>query len=667
MEVKTRGPQSSDIVVITDWPDKSDLKKGIVFSGPQGHLFDKICNDAGVTGKQFFIYPIINCPMTVPKGKGTAKGLVKFLTNSGFLDKTRLDNLKINLQLTKPNVIICVGELALQILTGNSGVRRFMGSILRPLPHWEIDTCKVIPILHPKDIYRLYRDFYYTSIYIKRAVKYQTHHGVFHEPLSLEIISSYKGITTYARDNRSSPYLVTDIETYFNMISCIGISLSPDTAVTIPLLDGSIPTLELAEILIYLQKLYNHFPVVNQNLMFDHIHLEEAGFRLPNILGDTMLNASVLYPELPKNLGFLNSLYTEIPYFKDESEGTYRPSKQLYLYCGKDCVSTYRIYNEQKKELKECGTEDFLENRVIKQYYPTYKELNTTGIQIDVKVRDALIQKYTDLLDYYTQVVIDATGNPEFNPLSSKQCTILFYDFLELPPVKRRRASGPSSRTSDENAIEYLLLNHVENEDVKDLLMAILCCRKIKKVLENLNIPLHPGDIFRTSFNLAGTETGRTATNKSGKNSSRKSGDRIYTIDDKEKLVGTDLGFPIHNISKHGKELPDGTILGDDVRKMFVPRDGYVFVEGDQSKAEVVCVTVLSKDFDLYQRFYETNIHKETARDIFGIPIDKITDTMYQRGKRVRHAGNYDMGPKQLAVIGLMPQIEATQLLTKFH
>lgn len=653
--VNPSGPTSSKVMIVTDFPETGDLVRGKIFTSKQGYLFGKILEDGGA--KLNGMYTTATCFHVLFPDKKTVKNKKLFTKFIGEHSRSR-EEMNAEISLIQPNVILSVGEWPLQHLTGNNDIKRFQGSILNLHPQFSNkEHIKVIPVQHPRDIYKVYSAFYYTPVYIKRALRFKDDPRPFKEKIHIEIARNFQTLKNYVTSRKNSPYLVSDIETYYNLISCIGVSLDEESAVVVPLLEGDITHMELCEMLKFLQKSYNYFPFVNQNAVFDQIRLERYGFRIKTVLGDTMLNMGVLYPELPKNLGFINSMFTDIPYFKDEGKG-YTPCDQLYRYCGKDCISTYRIYKEQMKEADEVGVKTFITNRVMK-YYPVYRDMQLRGIQVDGKIRDELIENYEIQKTSYTGDIKSLLGF-NLNPLSPKQCDDLLYKYLKLPIQKKRRASGDYTNTADEDAIDFLILNHVDDPRVQDLLQKIVYVRKIEKILGYLNIPLHPGDVFHSSFNVSGTETGRTSTSKSG--------DNYYTYDETKGFDKTELGYAFQTIPKHGFELANGTRIGADIRKMFVPRDGYVFCEGDQSKAEAVIVTVLAQDWDLYSKFYDVNLHKITAMDVFGFKdISAVGVDEYNIGKRVRHAANYDMKEDTLAKQALIPVSKARQVLTAFH
>lgn len=654
MSIRPSGPTTAKVMVVTDYPHTSDFAKGTILSSKEGWLFNKMLNEAG--GSLTTCYVTSTCKHSLEFDKKKHKSKPQQLKHIADHTRTQQD-LKDEIKFINPNVIISVGEWPLQTLTRNSNIRRFQGSILNLAPEYEKDNIKVIPVQHPREIWKTYNTYYYTPIYLKRALEFKDNPYPFKEVLHIEVATNFNMLYNYLKDNQHEPFIVSDIETFYGMISCIGISLTDDSALVIPILEELISIPELCEMFKLLQKAYTHFPYVNQNAVFDQIRLEQYGFRIPYVLGDTMLNASVIYPELPKNLGFLNSLYTNIPYFKDEGTG-YRPSKQLYMYCGKDCISTRQIYKKQMVEAEEIKVKPFISNHLMK-FYPVYRDMQLRGLQVDGKVKQELLEKYNILASVYISDIKDILGR-DINPLSPKQCQVLLYDELKLPRQKKRRTNNEYTDTADEDAIDFLLLNHVDDPATRNLLQKIVYSRKVDKILNYINIPLHPGDVLRTSYNLAGTETGRT--------SSSKSGDYLYDFSESDGITASELGFALQTLPKHGFELADGSRLGEDIRRMFVPRDGFVYCEGDQSKAEAVIVTVLAEDWGFYHKFYTINIHKVTAIDVFGLKdISEITTDQYNKGKRVRHAANYDMKEATLAKQALCSLVHARNMLMAFH
>jgi DNA polymerase I-like protein with 3'-5' exonuclease and polymerase domains len=116
---------------------------------------------------------------------------------------------------------------------------------------------------------------------------------------------------------REAKLLAPDIETLNGQIRCIGFAWSRQDAIVVPFirdltgasywfdLETELRAWECVRAL-----LESEIPKVFQNGMFDINYLTRAGIYVRNCAHDTMLLHHVLYPELPKGLGFLGSIYS---------------------------------------------------------------------------------------------------------------------------------------------------------------------------------------------------------------------------------------------------------------------------------------------------------------------------------------------------------------------
>ncbi len=111
-----------------------------------------------------------------------------------------------------------------------------------------------------------------------------------------------------------------DIEVLNYEVSCISFSSTPELACVIPIADRW--SLD-EELLIWrgIQKVLGNRGSLKivQNGMFDiPFLLTHNGIETRGEIHDTMVGHSIIYPELPKSLGFLGSIYCgSQPYWKD--------------------------------------------------------------------------------------------------------------------------------------------------------------------------------------------------------------------------------------------------------------------------------------------------------------------------------------------------------------
>lgn len=84
------------------------------------------------------------------------------------------------------------------------------------------------------------------------------------------------------------------------------------------------------------------------------------------------------------------------------------------------------------------------------------------------------------------------------------------------------------------------------------------------------------------------------------------------------------------------QNIPIRMELGRAIRKVFLPEDGYVFLDADYSQIELRVLAHLSQDEKLIHAYEENqDIHTRTASEIFGIPMDEVTSTQRRDAKRL--------------------------------
>ena len=84
------------------------------------------------------------------------------------------------------------------------------------------------------------------------------------------------------------------------------------------------------------------------------------------------------------------------------------------------------------------------------------------------------------------------------------------------------------------------------------------------------------------------------------------------------------------------QNIPMRTELGRQIRKVFVPKEGCVFVDADYSQIELRLLAHMSQDEELIQAYKtDTDIHRITASQVFHIPLNEVTDLQRRNAKAV--------------------------------
>ncbi len=84
------------------------------------------------------------------------------------------------------------------------------------------------------------------------------------------------------------------------------------------------------------------------------------------------------------------------------------------------------------------------------------------------------------------------------------------------------------------------------------------------------------------------------------------------------------------------QNIPVRTELGSEIRKMFVPREGWVFVDADYSQIELRVLAHIADDKRMQEAFTSgMDIHTATAAQVFGVAPENVTPLMRRHAKAV--------------------------------
>ena len=84
------------------------------------------------------------------------------------------------------------------------------------------------------------------------------------------------------------------------------------------------------------------------------------------------------------------------------------------------------------------------------------------------------------------------------------------------------------------------------------------------------------------------------------------------------------------------QNIPMKTDLGRQIRKAFIPREGYTFTDADYSQIELRILAHMSGDPGLIEAYRENeDIHRITASKVFHTPMDEVTPLQRRNAKAV--------------------------------
>jgi len=115
------------------------------------------------------------------------------------------------------------------------------------------------------------------------------------------------------------------------------------------------------------------------------------------------------------------------------------------------------------------------------------------------------------------------------------------------------------------------------------------------------------------------------------------------------------------------QNIPVRMELGRLIRKVFVPEEGYVFVDADYSQIELRVLAHCSGDDKLIEAYNEAkDIHRITASQVFHVPFDEVTDLQRRNAKAVNFGIVYGISSFGLSQDLSITRKEAAQYIEDY-
>ena len=239
-----------------------------------------------------------------------------------------------------------------------------------------------------------------------------------------------------------------------------------------------------------------------------------------------------------------------------------------------DCM---RLYEEVEKPL-------------VKVLY----DMETTGVKVSRSELDALGAAYAEKIASLTADIYERCGC-KFNINSPSQLGEVLFDKLGLKSGKKGK-NGKYSTNAD------ILEKLAESEPVAGMVLRYRFFQKLLSTyIEGMRPFIDGAGLVHTTYNQTITSTGRlSSTNPNLQN------------------------IPIRE--EEGREL----------RKIFIPREGNVFIDADYSQIELRLLAHFSGCKELVAAYNEgRDIHTLTASQVFGVPQEAVTPKMRREAKAV--------------------------------
>ncbi|MGK5087539.1 DNA polymerase I [Bdellovibrionota bacterium FG-2] len=359
--------------------------------------------------------------------------------------------------------------------------------------------------------------------------------------------------------------------------------------------DAEVPQLTQGRVLSALKPFLENprFKKIGQNLKYDWSVLYQLGLRPDGIGADTMVASYVLDPEGRHNLKVLAAKYLNyevLPFEAVCGEG----KKQIGFdevsvavatrYSAEDAWIALKLWHELKGRLQAEGAMEVFA-KIDLPLVDILARMESQGVCIDKAWLAQLSCEFGAELKLIEEKVAAFTREP-VNLNSPKQLAKLLFEDLCLPAQTKTK----TGLSTDASVLEALAPLH----EVPCLLLEYREIAKLKGTyvdpLPELFDPV-TGKIH-ASFHQAVTATGR--------------------------LSSSDPNL---------QNIPVRSERGLKIRRGFVASPGNVLVSADYSQIELRILAHMSGDIELSRSFQkDEDVHKRTAGEIYGIPLDQVTD-----------------------------------------
>ena len=224
-------------------------------------------------------------------------------------------------------------------------------------------------------------------------------------------------------------------------------------------------------------------------------------------------------------------------------------TERLWVYNGLDCCVTLEVLEATLPQLDNMTGGTYALSSALQA---PVLEMNLHGVLIDEKERKRAIESYrcdSERLERNLyRIVHDGVGHTDFRNSAKTKAwrsnalvASLLYDVLKLPEIRKRNERGELARTVNRDALERLQIHFI----AQPIISHILVLRDFGKKIGVLETKIDADGRLRTSYNIAGTTTGRFSSsfNDFG------SGGNLQNVEERlRRVVIPDSGMKFANI-----------------------------------------------------------------------------------------------------------------------
>ena len=306
----------------------------------------------------------------------------------------------------------------------------------------------------------------------------------------------------------------------------------------------------------------------------------------------------------------------KLGYFSFEDE-------KVQKWMAYQAIVPYKIKSVLREKLKETGMESLYDEMELPCLYALY-EMEKNGIRVDGEALHQYGKKLRTRIEELT-AEIHAMAGEEFNINSPKKLGEILFEKLGLKNGKKTKTGYSTSA----EVLEKLTNAH-------PIIPRILEYRQLTKLnstyAEGLAGYIRADGRIHGKFHQTVTVTGR-----------------------------------ISSADPNLQNIPTRMPLGREIRKVFIPEEGSVFVDADYSQIELRVLAHMSNDKNLIQAYRQAeDIHAITASQVFHVPLEEVTPQLRRNAKAVNFGIVYGISAFGLGEDLGISRKEATEYIERY-
>ncbi len=263
--------------------------------------------------------------------------------------------------------------------------------------------------------------------------------------------------------------------------------------------------------------------------------------------------------------------------------------KQMPQLC---CQSVLEAWPVLEEKLKDSGMQELYRTVELPLIFTLYS-MQDFGIRADRKALKEYGDKLAVMVVQLEQEIYELAGE-KFNINSPKQLGVILFEKMKLTAAKK-------TKTGYSTAAEVLEKLRPDYPIVDKVLEYRQIAKLKSTYADGLAVYIKEDGRIHGNFHQTITATGR--------------------------ISSTDPNL---------QNIPIRMELGREIRKIFIPAEGYEFVDADYSQIELRVLAHMSGDQRLIDAYNQAeDIHAITASQVFHVPLNEVTPQLRRNAKAV--------------------------------